>query len=30
LKADQIVDCGPDPDAVDRGAKPLRVTVEPA
>jgi ATP-dependent Clp protease adaptor protein ClpS len=29
LKADQIISCGPDPDAVMRGAEPLRVTVEP-
>ncbi len=30
LKADQILSCGPDPDRVDQGAEPLRVTVEPA
>lgn len=30
LKADQIIGCGPDPAAADRGAEPLRVTVEPA
>lgn len=29
LKADQIVGCGADPDAVDGVARPLRVTVEP-
>lgn len=29
LKADQIRSCGPDPDAKDRGALPLRVSVEP-
>ena len=29
LKADQIISCGPDPDRVDEGAEPLRVTVEP-
>ncbi len=30
LKADQIISCGPDPDRLKAGAKPLRVTVEPA
>jgi ATP-dependent Clp protease adaptor protein ClpS len=30
LKADQIISCGPDPDALKKGAEPLRVTVEPA
>lgn len=29
LKADQIIGCGPDPDQADKGAEPLRVTVEP-
>lgn len=29
LKADQIVGCGPDPAQLDRGAEPLRVTIEP-
>jgi ATP-dependent Clp protease adaptor protein ClpS len=29
LKADQIVSCGSDPDAVNGIAQPLRVTVEP-
>jgi ATP-dependent Clp protease adaptor protein ClpS len=29
LKADQIVSCGADPDAVNGVARPLRVTVEP-
>ena len=29
LKADQIIGCGADPSAEDRGAEPLRVTVEP-
>ncbi len=29
LKADQIHSCGADPDTKDRGAEPLRVTVEP-
>lgn len=29
LKADLIVGCGPDPDQADKGAEPLRVTVEP-
>jgi ATP-dependent Clp protease adaptor protein ClpS len=29
LKADQIVGCGSDPDAVTGKAEPLRVTVEP-
>jgi ATP-dependent Clp protease adaptor protein ClpS len=30
LKADQIVSCGSDPDAVNGISQPLRVTVEPA
>lgn len=30
LKADQILSCGADPAGKDRGAEPLRVTVEPA
>jgi ATP-dependent Clp protease adaptor protein ClpS len=30
LKADQIRSCGPDPDAADKGAGPLGVTIEPA
>jgi ATP-dependent Clp protease adaptor protein ClpS len=30
LKADQVISCGADPDQKDRGAEPLRVTVEPA
>ena len=29
LKADQIHSCGPDPRMKDKGAEPLRVTVEP-
>jgi ATP-dependent Clp protease adaptor protein ClpS len=29
LKADQVISCGGDPDAKDRGAEALRVTVEP-
>lgn len=29
LKADQVISCGPDPNQADRGAEPLRVTVEP-
>jgi ATP-dependent Clp protease adaptor protein ClpS len=29
LKADQIHACGPDPDTKDRGAEPLRVSLEP-
>jgi len=29
LKAEQIVSCGPTPEARDRGAQPLRVSVEP-
>ena len=28
LKADQMIGCGADPSTVDRGAEPLRVTVE--
>jgi ATP-dependent Clp protease adaptor protein ClpS len=30
LKADQVISCGADPDQKERGAEPLRVTVEPA
>ncbi len=29
LKADQMMSCGADPSAKNRGAEPLRVTVEP-
>ena len=29
LKADQIHSCGPDPDQKDKGAEPLRVSLEP-
>jgi len=29
LKADQIHSCGPDPDQKDKGAQPLRVSLEP-
>ena len=29
LRAEQIVSCGPDPFTARRGARPLRVTVEP-
>ena len=29
LKADQIHSCGPDPDMKDKGAEPLRVSLEP-
>lgn len=29
LKADQIQSCGPDPDQKDKGAEPLRVSLEP-
>ena len=29
LKADQIHSCGPDPGMKEKGAEPLRVTVEP-
>jgi ATP-dependent Clp protease adaptor protein ClpS len=29
LKADQIRSCGPDPDQKPRGARPLRVSLEP-
>ena len=29
LKADQMLSCGADPSAKNRGAEPLRVTVEP-
>jgi len=28
LKADQMIGCGPDPTAMQKGAEPLRVTVE--
>jgi ATP-dependent Clp protease adaptor protein ClpS len=30
LRAEQIVSCGPDPAMAHKGARPLRVTVEPA
>jgi ATP-dependent Clp protease adaptor protein ClpS len=29
LKADQIHSCGPDPDQKEKGAEPLRVSLEP-
>ncbi len=29
LRAEQMVSCGPDPAMVHRGARPLRVTLEP-
>ncbi len=29
LRAEQVVSCGPDPATVHRGARPLRVTLEP-
>ena len=29
LRAEQIVSCGPDPAMLNRGAQPLRVTLEP-
>src|SRR5476649_1887914 len=29
LKADQMIGCGPDPSQLEKGAEPVRVTVEP-